>query len=356
MSGIRMLPVKAAFIGGGASLLLTLLSLGLNEISFLQLYERSFAFEPGPWFAEHIAPATSKPNSCIIVGASTAREGFDPGALTKSMPGLAFFNASTTGGNIEVAEIQAQILLRYQVRPKCIIVGLHPFLMMDQNPPFLASTGYLSHLTITGVFSLSNQAAVWREMGTILRTIVLPMRAHADRLNKLVRFWTFELQHRLRTAPLPLSSYEYFKDEFRPGAGAHYDGHHSPSETVAELTQARYRTYTYDRSTTEVSFKRALTLFRGQAQAVIVVSMPTQGVLRELNSRGAASYYRVLGGAQVTHIDCSNAIPDSHFLDDVHLDDDGRRILSNLIAQILPKLFADTQFQGSCEQAQLITK
>lgn len=348
MSGSRR-ALKAATIVGGALLLMTVVSLSLNEISALRLYERSVAFEPGPWFAEHIAPSISNPNSCIIVGASTAREGFDPEALTKSLLGLSFLNASTTGGNIEVAEIQAQILHRYGVRAKCILVGVHPFLMMDQSPPLLASTGYLAQLTIVDVLSLSDRAAVGRDINQILQTIILPLKVHADRLNKLLRVWIFEIQSELRTKPLPLSSYEYFGDEFRPGAGAHYDGSHTNPAAVAEMTQTRYRTYTYRTKAPETSFRRALALFQSQADTVIVVTMPSQTSLRELNSSGSSSYKNAIRESNVAEIDCSSFVPDVYFIDDAHLDAPGRGILSNAIARILPKVIDASPKQMNCE-------
>lgn len=348
MSGSKR-AMRAATIVCGSVLLMTIVSLSLTEISALRLYERSVAFEPGPWFAEHIAPSIGNPNSCIIVGASTAREGFDAEALTKSLPRLLFLNASTTGGNIEVTEIQAQILRRYGVRAKCILVGVHPFLMMDQSPPLLASTGYLAQLTVADLLSLSDRAAVGREIIQILQATVLPFKAHADRLNKLLRIWIFELQSELRTNPLPLSSYEYFADEFRPGAGAHYDGSHSSPAAVAEMTQTRYRTYTYESNAPEASFRRALALFRAQAENVIVVTMPSQTSLRELNSSGSGSYKSAIRESGVAEIDCSSLVPDVFFIDDAHLDVGGRRILTDAIAHILPKVMESSPSEMKCE-------
>ena len=67
--------IKATAIVISALSLSTLVSLNLNQINFIDLYTKRFGFDPGPWFSEHIAPAIGKPNFCIIVGASTAREG-----------------------------------------------------------------------------------------------------------------------------------------------------------------------------------------------------------------------------------------------------------------------------------------
>ena len=347
MSGSRR-AAKAATIICGALFLSTLVALSLNQINFLNLYTTRFAFEPGPWFSEHIAPSVGKPNYCLIVGASTAREGFDTKILSEYLPELTIVNAATTGGNIEVAEVQAQILSRYGVHAKCIIVGLHPFLMMAETPPLLASTGYLAQLRLTDVLLLSDHAAVSREFSQILETVTLPLKAHADRLNKLVRFWIFQLQEEYRSHPLPLNAYEYFVDEFRSGANAYYDGTHVRPEALAELIRMRYQTYTYDSTTPEISFERALTLFRKEADHVFVVTMPNQEALLGLNSKGKLKYDRAIEGSGITQIDCSSLVPNEYFIDDVHLDREGRRILSNAIGKILPKIGAAFPDRISC--------
>lgn len=347
----HMRVVKAASIVGCAFLLLVLVSFAANEISFLRTYQRGFAFEPGPWFVEHVLPAIGDPNSCIVVGASTAREGFDPDVLAKFVPGRTFVNASTTGGNIEVAEIQAQILRHYGAQARCIVVGVHPFLMMDQTPPPLVKTGYLPHLGISDIMSLSDQATVWSDVEPIAQTLVLPLKTHSDRLNKLLRVWIFEAQNRVRTRPLSLSSYEYFADEFRPGANAHYDGTHSPPDAVATLTRSRYQTYTFNSRTTEASFKRALATFRTEASFVLVVTMPTRSSIYDLDAKGHLSYQRALSESNVLEIDCSKLVPDAYFIDDVHLDPQGRQLLSNTVGPILSKLIADPSQHVSCEAA-----
>ncbi|MCG2671609.1 hypothetical protein ACFPFP_32240 [Bradyrhizobium sp. GCM10023182] len=262
---------------------------------------------------------------------------------------MAFFNASTTGGNIEVAEIQAQILHRYGVRSKCIILGVHPFLMMEQAPPPLAKSGYLPHVRISDVLSLSDQRAVWQETNPILQMVVLPLKTHADRLNKLLRIWIFEAQNQFRTKPLPRTSYEYFAKEFTPGANAHYDGTHSSPDDVAATTRMRYETFTFNSTAPEISLKRALALFHTEASLVVVVTMPTKSSLREFDARGSSSYQRVLSESNVPQIDCSKLVADKDFIDDVHLDGRGRQILSNAVGRILAKIIANESEGQTCD-------
>ena len=257
-------------------------------------------------------------------------------------------NAATTGGNIEVAEVQAQILQRYGVHAKCIIAGWHPLLMMAENPPLLASTGYLAQLRLTDILSLSDRPAVMRESTEILETIILPLKAHADRLNKLVRSWIFQTQGKYRPHPLPVNAYEYFADEFGSGANAFYDGTHVRPEAVTELTRTRYQSYSYNSAAPEISFRKALALFRSEADVTIIVTMPNQDTLFELNAKGKSSYERAIEESGVTHIDCSSLVANSYFIDDLHLDGEGRRIFSNAIGKILARTLSYPEKQVSC--------
>jgi hypothetical protein len=129
----------------------------------------------------------------------------------------------------------------------------------------------------------------------------------------------------------------------------YYDGTHSNPDAVADLIKLRYRTYTYDSDATEISFKRALTLFSTEADAVFLVTMPNQSTLQELNAKGKSSYDRAIKESGVSEIDCSSLVPDAYFIDDAHLDGDGRRILSNTIGRILSKNIAHPPKQIACE-------
>ena len=342
---------KAAQYAASLIGILMLASIGIGQISFLNFYLTRFAFEPGPWFSEHLAPALADSNHCLIVGLSTAREGFDPAILERSVPGTKFLNGATTGGNIEVVEVQAQILARYGVHPKCVIVGVHPFLMTAEFPPLLASTGYLAHLGFPDVFLLSNRWLPRREFQQVAEAMVLPLKLHSDRLNKLVRYGMFRLQERFRSEPLSINAYEYFKDEFTSGANAHYDDIHEAPERVAELTRARYDNYTSFTSRIPVqSFRRALAMIRKRTGTVFVVSMPNQKALAGLNARGQARYDEALGEADVVQVDCSGLVSDEHFIDDAHLDKEGRRILSSAIGKIVTGATSNSAKKLSCSE------
>ncbi len=330
--------------------MLMLVSIGIAQISFLGLYSERFAFEPGPWFSEHIAPAMDGPNHCVILGASTAREGFDTATLESSVPGVKFLNAATTAGNIELVEVQARILARYGVRPRCVIVGVHPLLMTVSYPLVIVSTGYLAHLGIPDAFLLSDLSFLRREFTQVFRSTVLPLKLHADRLNKLVRYKVFQLQQRFRSKSLPITAYQHFDDEFKSGANAYYDDVHAAPERVAELIKMRYETYDYTSQLPVASFRKALTMLRKEAGTVFVVALPNQNALEGLNAKGQAKYDEAIKSADIIRIDCSRLVADEHFIDDIHLDKNGRRILSNAIGKILTSAMSSSAKTFSCSE------
>src|SRR5579864_3087188 len=148
MSRLRNAGVALGLIVGSAGLSI-LIALALDFNQSVWLYSFRFSFLPGPWFGERIAASWSDPGrSCLIVGASTAREGFDAKQLERLLPDTAFYNAGTTGGNTSVLEIQAAILEHYGLHYRCIIVPIHPWLLFvkQEAVPNLKTTEYASQL------------------------------------------------------------------------------------------------------------------------------------------------------------------------------------------------------------------
>ena len=325
-----------------ALLLSGIIAVGIDQIGLLGLYERRFAFEPGPWFAEHLAAAVDRPGTCIIVGASTAREGLDPGLLTQSLPGVQFINAATTGGNIEVLEVQAQIVARYGLHPKCVVLGVQPWQLFAEDPPYLHSTGYLAHLRLQDVAALIDRSSMLREIRRLVRAFLIPLDKHALRLNKLVRYYIYSLQNMTRTHPLSLRAYEYFEDEFKRSEDLLYLGApHYLVERPDDISKrfVYYDKYTYTSTTPERSFERALDLFTVHSERVFVVTMPDSTLMSELNRKGQAAYSRILSRARITGLDCSGLVPDEYFIDETHVDATGRRMVSTRVAQFLSKVW-----------------
>ena len=222
--------------------------------------------------------------------------------------------------------------------------------MTVSYPLVIVSTGYLAHLGFPDAFLLSDLSFLRREFSQVFQAMVLPLRLHADRLNKLVRYRMFQLQERFRSGPLPIDAYQYFKDEFKSGANAYYDDIHADPERVTELIKMRYGTYNFTSQVPVESFQRALALIRKQTGIVLIVAMPNQKALADLNARGQAKYDEAIGETGAIQIDCSRLVADEHFIDDAHLDREGRRILSNAIGKILPSAMSGSARKVSCNE------
>ncbi len=266
-------------------------SVTLDRISLLKLYRDRFAFEPGPWFAEHLASISA----------------------------------------------------------------------------LLASTGYLSHLQLRDLRQLSDHSSLGTEKALVFRSIALPLGKHAQRLNKLVRYWIWLLQAKLRAAPFELRSYENFPGELiAPG-----DSFYSPGVNflvdqpglISQRFENVYAKYRFDVGAAERSFRRALEVFKSHADKVVVVVMPDTSLMNELNREGSPSFDRVLSGSSVAIIDCSKLFSNNEsFLDESHLSPSGRQELSQSIrfalGELAPKSLGSPEparsrdvARGACERA-----
>ena len=85
-AGFDTLPAifKASGIVVLAALVTATVAFLVDYAFLLGAYEKRFAFRPAGWFAERLATTEDPEKSCLIMGASTARQGFDPLVLERS--------------------------------------------------------------------------------------------------------------------------------------------------------------------------------------------------------------------------------------------------------------------------------
>jgi len=352
MSALRQ-SAKALSIVLAAIAISFLSSLAVDRISFLDFYRERFSFQPGSWFAEAVSKVDSV-NGCLVVGASTAREGIDAAILSERREFGSVINAATTGGNIEVLEIQAQILSRYGKHLKCVIAGVHPWLLFENDPPRVVSTGYLAHLRLNDVLELTDHSTLMLEKWDAIRLSLIPLGKHAQRLNKLVRFWIYSLQTKWREKPLALKSFEFFPGELNAPGNSLYPAGTDLLADRPELIKSRleneYPSYVFDKGPAETSFRRALEVFKSHASQVFIVIMPDTPLIETFNKKGIPAFNRVVFQASVKIIDCSKlSLANSFFLDETHLKPSGRQILSSAISRTLGREAGSLPVEGDCE-------
>jgi hypothetical protein len=308
----------------------------------LNAYATRFQFVPGQWFAKSVIDLKRQSsNTCVILGASNGREGFDPAILARNAPGLVFVNAATTGGNNEVVDIQSAILERQNIRPNCTIIAFSKWTMFRDGSPDLAAEEYLALLDWGDVISFASRPLLTRKGTHVAASLVLPLRNHARQLNLLVRVEIRRARSRW-LGPLPASRYEYYENELRAGDTYNYQ------RTVPHLMRdwdklvARSRPFyppsryggAREEAAMHSSLDRLLRLTRGRVAIVVTPQTP----ILDPASRAAEPYFdRVLQGyaGRIGVIDCTALRDLALFVDEGHLNARGRAVLSTEVGQVV---------------------
>lgn len=312
----------------------------VDRPGIVDIYKSRFDFHPGSWVGERIARTTDPAQACLIVGASTARQGFDPAVLEAGIPGTQFLNAGTTGAAIEVLELEAQIVARYGMHYKCIVAAVHPWLLKQVGLPELVDTEYASQLRLPDVLSLSHywwSSAEWKKLAI---SYLVPIRKHAGQLNKMMRVALLDLRNRLATTQWDRSKMEFYAGELTPAPDFSYAGN---PNYLNDSYQAYIKTLTdigwYDRDLYVLeesvgSFDRALSVLSAHTDRLLVVTMPDTTIWDEPNRWAKQIYEGVVARHdRVAYADCQFALSDEEFVDHAHANDDGRRAMSEWLVR-----------------------
>ncbi|UVO52868.1 hypothetical protein [Sphingomonas sp. SUN039] len=308
----------------------------------LGTYVTRFEFVPGQWFARSVIDLKRDPAStCVVLGASNGREGFDPAILARNAPGTAFVNAATTGGNNEVVDIQSTILERYGLHPRCAIAAFSTWTMFRDGSPDLAAEEYLALLDWEGVLSLTSRPLLTRKGHHIAAGLMLPLRTNARQLNLLMRVSVSHARKRV-LGPLPLNRYESYAGELQSPDTYNYQ--HTPSHLLADWDRlvARSRPFypasRYGGAMQESAMRRSLDrLLRLTGGHVAIVVTPQTPILDPASRAAKPHFDRVVQAyaGQVALIDCTALRDMALFVDEGHLTADGRAILSAEVGQIV---------------------
>lgn len=307
----------------------------------LSAYETRFSFVPGHWFGQRVADlARQSSEACIIIGASNAREGFEPIVLGQAVSGTRFVNAATTGGNNEVLEVQSAILERYGIRPKCAVVGASSWTMFRDGSPSITSEEYLGLLEWTDVLNISSRPLLTREGPWIAAGLLLPLKAQARQLNRLVR-WNI---HNLRNATiskLPISNMESFPDELKPADDYLYldtPPHlFADWEKLVDASAPWYPASRYGGALQDQSFRKTLDRLISLSERVVVVVTPQTEILSPAVASGSPYFWALMKeyAGRIDIIDCSTLDAPKLFVDEGHLTAEGRNIMSGEVGAIL---------------------
>jgi hypothetical protein len=349
-----MRALRALTIVVAALLLTVAVAAAVDVTAFLHVYAKRFAFVPGAWFAEHLAATTGNPSAtCLIVGGSTAREDFDSAVFNAKVPAVPFVDAATTGPNSEVIEIQAQIIARYGLHYRCVVLGMHPWMMFSKPKPDLAEAEYLPFLRPRDLLALSRRPWETSPPLDIARTQILPLARHADQLNRIVRWATHRARVWFTGRPMPLERYERFPGELAPEPDFHYP----PSPNYLKEDRARvdgwlkpYRdSKQYGHEEESRSLRRALELLVEHSDTLFVVHLPDTVLVDVPNTMARPAYDAVMRSfaGRLVAIDCRGDLSEDLFIDHTHLNAAGRQLLSDAVARLIADRFAPSASQPS---------
>ena len=308
----------------------------------LDAYATRFQFVPGHWFAKSIIELKRNDrNTCVVLGASNGREGFDARILERNAPGVSFLNAATTGGNNEVVDLQSVILERHDLRPRCAIVAFSTWTMFRNGSPELAAEEYVSLLDWGEVIALPSRPLLTLEGHHIAARLILPLRSYARQLNLLVRV---EI-HRVRAkwlGLLPVSRYESFKSELQPPDDYLYQ--RTPPhlmqdwEKLVARSQAFSSSSRYGGALQETAMRRSLDRLLRLTDGQVAIVITPQTPILDPASKSAKPYFdRVMRAyaGRIAMIDCTSLRDLSLFVDEGHLTAHGRAILSTEVGEVL---------------------
>ncbi len=346
MMGI-MSALRAALLVLTAIVLTPLVAMALDGSYLLPVYAQRFDFRAGQWIGERLADPAPPGETCVVLGASTAREGFSMRALETAAPGTHFVSMATSGGAMEVPELQAQAIARYERHYRCIILAVNPWMLRTKLRPNIVSTEYIALLRPQDLLSI--RSSYWREKETeaAFWALYLPLKKHAPQLNRLARYHLFRAREQLGLTGLDRSDFENSANELRP-QGRFYNPRlalmvqRGRDRMRAQIqSSGLFDPSIYNSEEPSASFAHTLELAQAHADHVIVVTLPNPDIWDPATALVWRRYQTVLQNhaARVAVIDCLHGLKDDEFIDHGHPNGKGRSALTVSVGSILPGLF-----------------
>lgn len=347
---------KALMLVAATAAIMLLVSRGISVLPWLGIYQNQFAFTPGDWFAWRLNDAQRAPEkTCILVGASSMREGLSSSILERELPGITVVNMATTGSYsaIDAIEVQARILASKGNRYGCVLVGLHPMFLrkFDQNAYELVTTDYLAALSFTDLFDLGRRPWELPHATQIAQKYLMPLGQQSLQLNRLVRLSLYNAHREVIDQKRPSRDFELFEGEFAPQSQSIYAGHPDVLKDIEQSYTETIKEIGWDRAEmfggpAEASvLHHSLSLLSSITDRLVVVELPESHLFRNVEKVARAPFEAALASANVSMEVIRCKIPSDeeleHFHDAVHLNQNGMDRVSRSVSRILRMRRAD---------------
>ncbi len=318
-------------------------ALGASSLAW-HLYRQPFDDTVGHRLAGKLAACRARgPATVLVLGASTAREGFDEVALEGLVPGAAVFNGGLAGGSVDTLAVAALMLARSGARPGVALLALHPWMLraMDQD---VVARGYADFFDAHDggeLLRYQYPGAGYADAERELRLNLLwPPRRHARQLGRLVRAGLRRTHVGLYWGQTrPDEAFEVARYDTRPM------GDYRFSERAGEGFDAMIRRWerqgfldarAYARPELAQRLDEVLRRVESSARRVAVVVMPEHTFLRERVAPLAEAPFRAqLARARARGVQIwehATSVPDEAFLDLAHVGPRGRAALTAAVA------------------------
>jgi hypothetical protein len=349
--------LRAGVILAVASVVLLGASLAFGLPKWSVLDRNQFAFLPGTWFASQLATVQYPSRTCLLVGASVVREGFDSSKLKTEVPDVEFVNLATTGGwsPMEVIDIQSSILAEQSKHFRCIIVGLDNFYLRNFTPDAyeLVTTNYISQLPATSLPSMVGLAQGVSNFKRVLARTIMPFGKHATDAQRWWRYGIY-LAKKYFAPSTDVSNYELFDGELKPAVQFMYENLPAQLDTSRKQTGDAIVKFdlenpaSYAGSGPQQAFVRSMARLKAIADAVVIVRMPLTATYARVEAAAEPSFNRAMKSAGVSRfIDCKmqSQKEEDVFFDTAHLNPVGRDMLSRSAGKAIDGLLGENRLE-----------
>lgn len=331
-----------ALLGAGDLLTRGLLGLAPRELSRTEYLNPDYLGELGGRVSaveQQLAKTQPRsPELGVVLGLSTTREALVETELTRAQPQLRWLNLAGSGGSFYELSYYASPLGWSQLRPKTVVLGVHPFYMAGRiiapRPLDASPAGLLGALRRHDLGGVSERVKRWSWLVFNRNRLTL----------NLERGLAFARQRLFRSLGLPLSAlFPPSKEPWR--VKREYDGH-APAQELARQMQMWtgfrwFESSRYTEDTVEAeAFQELLRECRDVSPRVIVVLMPEASALRARMPQVAKpTLLRALRAFDPTIelLDLSDALPDDAFFDNSHVGTTGRKLVTERLIEYLTR-------------------
>ncbi len=346
-SGLSGMLKAAAIVACAASICFGF-ARALDAIPWSGLYQNQFSFVPGHWVRSQLTAASrSRGDTCVLIGASVVREGFNSDQLALGVPGVKFVNIATTGGfsPMDVLDIQSRILAQVGDRYRCIIVGMNNFYMrhFDSASYELVTTDYLSQVPVTALA----MPAIWHGGSTkpvLLNRVMMPFGRNSQIAQQWWRYSLYQFRSFVSERPVEMARYEIFPNEFTPAFQFQYRGKRSVFDQNISIAREEFAQHqlelpeSYMGVETREVMRGTIDRLSKLSERVIVVTMPLTSVYRTVEEVAKPAFDDARASFDnAIFVKCQIAASDERdlFYDTSHVNEKGREKLSKSLAGII---------------------